>query len=85
MPIGLRNLGDLWHSRLVDSLRTKQRIAEKKPLVARLRDSVDWLDFILGEFVEGKTKSVSGNENRNRLAKALATLHDLEKELTGKN
>jgi hypothetical protein len=49
----------------------------------RFKLSAEW-DHILGEFADGTTASVSGNDNRHRLARALATLHDIEHELTGK-
>ena len=53
----------------------------RKSLCFRLRDAVGWLDYALGDFVEGKTQSVSGNENANRLATAMSMIRELEVEL----
>lgn len=60
-------------------------IGNKEPLLVRLRDAIAALEFVLEEFANGKTRSVSGNENRCRLSKALAVLRNIQMELTGKN
>ena len=53
----------------------------KKTLRFRLADSVEWLYFVLEDFMEGETQSVSGNENAQRLLTACKTLRQLESDI----
>ncbi|MCI0353335.1 MAG: hypothetical protein L0Z53_28280 [Acidobacteriales bacterium] len=65
----------------MNSSVAKSSVGNKKPLIWRLQNSIAWLDFVLEDFIRGKTKSVSGNENRVRADKGLHALREIEKDL----
>ena len=55
---------------------------QNRTLHYQLKDAIAWLEYALDDFVCGKTQSVSGNENANRLAKAMSILVHLERDLS---
>ncbi len=55
--------------------------SKKKKQYHQVRDANGWLHYVLDDFVEGNTNSVSGNANASRLFKALAILDRVEAEL----
>ena len=53
----------------------------EKSIVDKLRDANGWLDYVLEDFMDGKTQSVSGEQNAQRLIAARDILDKLELEL----
>jgi len=54
---------------------------DRTSLSERLNDAIGWLDFALLDFIEGKTQSVSGNENATRLQTAMRLLAGLQNDI----